>query len=170
MQRRLRQSSLKLIAIFFLALAAVVAQDPTSFLTPDVTRVGERLACRCGTCRNSVATCPMLRCDFSDPMRRRIFQMKRAGMSDDAVVNTMVREQGVVALSSPPATSLGGLLTWIMPAVVLLIGIFVYSLYVRRNRKNPEPLSSFDRAMIDRFQDQIERELDEPPATSATRK
>jgi cytochrome c-type biogenesis protein CcmH/NrfF len=170
LRRRLRQSNLKLIAAFFLALAALVAQDPTSYLTPDVTRVGERLACRCGTCRNTVASCPMLHCEFSDPMRRRIYQMKRAGMSDDAVVNTIVREEGVVALSSPPATSLGGLITWIMPAVVLLIGFFVYSWYVRRNRKEPEPLSSFDRAVIDRFHDQIERELEEPPAARASDK
>jgi cytochrome c-type biogenesis protein CcmH/NrfF len=170
LRRRLRQSNLKLIVAFFLALAALVAQDPTSFLTPDVTRVGERLACRCGTCRNSVATCPMLHCDFSDPMRRRIFQMKRAGMSDDGVVNTIVREQGVVALSSPPATSLGGLVTWMMPGVMLLVGFFVYSFYVRRNRKEPEPLSSFDRAVIDRFQDQIERELDDSPSAGATKK
>jgi cytochrome c-type biogenesis protein CcmH/NrfF len=170
LRRRLRQSNLKLIVAFFLALAALVAEDPTSFLTPDVTRVGERLACRCGTCRNSVATCPMLHCDFSDPLRRRIFQMKRAGMSDDGVVNTIVREQGVVALSSPPATSLGGLVTWMMPGVMLLVGFFVYSFYVRRNRKEPEPLSSFDRAVIDRFQDQIERELDDSPPAGATKK
>lgn len=163
MRLRLRQSNLKLVGAFFVALAALVAQDPTSYLTPDVTRVGERLACRCGTCRNTVATCPMLHCGSSDPMRRRIYEMKRAGMSDDAVVNTIVREEGVVALASPPATSLGGLITWLMPGVMLLIGFLVYSFYVRRNRKQPEPLSSFDRAVIERFQDQIDRELDDSP-------
>jgi cytochrome c-type biogenesis protein CcmH/NrfF len=168
LQPRLQRSNLKLIAAFFVAFAALIAQDPTSYLTPDVTRVGERLACRCGTCRNTVATCPMMRCSSADPMRRRIFEMKRGGMSDDAVVNSIVREEGVVALSSPPASSLGGLITWVMPGIALLIGIFVYSFYVRRNRKAPEPLSSFDRAVIDRFQDQIERELDESPRPNKT--
>lgn len=168
MRPRLQRSNLKLVAAFFLALAAVLAQDPGSYLTPDVTRVGERLACRCGTCRNTVATCPMLRCGSADPMRRRIYEMKRGGMSDDSVVNTIVREEGVVALSSPPASSLGGLITWVTPGIALLIGIFVYSLYLRRNRKAPEPLSSFDRAVIDRFQDQIERELDESPRPGKT--
>lgn len=159
----LRRSNLKLAAAFFIALAASVAQDPTSYLTPDVLRVGDRLACRCGTCRNTVGTCPMLHCSSSDPMRRRIYQMKRAGMSDDAVINSIVREEGVVALSSPPASNLGGLITWIMPAVVLLIGFFIYSFYVRRNKKDPEPLSTYDRAVIDRFRAQIDRELDESP-------
>lgn len=169
MPARLRRLNLKIAAAFFLALAALVAQDPTSYLTPDVMRVGDRLACRCGTCRNTVATCPMLRCDSSDPMRRRIHDLKRAGMSDDAIVNRIVREEGVVALSSPPAGSIGGLITWMMPAVALLIGFFIYSFYVRRNRKQPEPLSSFDRAVMDRFKDQIDRELDdstEPESTS----
>lgn len=170
MRLRLRQSNLKLAAAFLLALVAVVAQDPSSYLTPDVNRVGERLACRCGTCRNTIATCPMLRCGSADPMRRRIYELKRVGMTDDAVVNTIVRQEGAVALASPPATSLGGLITWIMPAVMLLLGFMVYSFYIRRNRKAPEPLSSFDRAVIERFHDQIERELEDPPATGATRK
>jgi len=103
----------------------------------------------------------MLRCSYSDPMRRRIYDMKSHGMSDQAVLSTIVREQGVVALSSPPASSFGGLLTWIAPAVALLIGFFIYSSFVRRHRKAPEPLSPVDQAMLERFRTQIERELDE---------
>ena len=163
MSVRLQRFNLKLFAAFLLALGALVAQDPTSYLTKDVMRVGERLACRCGTCRNTVGNCPMLRCDSAYPMRKRIYEMKQAGMSDDAIVNRIVREEGVVALSSPPASGLGGLITWTMPGVALLIGFFAYWYYVRRNRKEPEPMSSFDRAMIERFQDQIDRELDDAP-------
>jgi cytochrome c-type biogenesis protein CcmH/NrfF len=167
---RLRRSNLKLIAAFLAALGALIAQDLTSYQTPDVLRVGNRLACRCGTCRNTVGTCPMLRCGSADPMRRRIFQMKNAGLSDDAVVNTIVREEGAVALAAPPTGSLGGLITWVMPGIALLIGFLIYSLYVRRNSKEPEPLSSFDRAVIDRFKDQIDTELDDSPERAPTRK
>ena len=38
-------------------------------------------------------------------------------MSDDAIVSTIVREEGIVALSSPPSGSLGGLITWLMPGI-----------------------------------------------------
>ncbi len=161
MPARLRRSNLKLVLAFFVALAALVAQDPTSYLTPDVTRVGDKLACRCGGCRNTVGNCPMLRCSSADPMRRRIHEMKSRGMSDGDIVNTIVREQGIVALSAPPAGSLGGLITWIMPGIALLLGFFVYSTYVRRNRKQPEPLTPLDQATIDRFRSQIDRELGE---------
>jgi cytochrome c-type biogenesis protein CcmH/NrfF len=157
----------KLLAAFFAVIATLVAQDPTSYLTKDVLRVGDRLACRCGTCRNTVGTCPMLRCDSAYPMRQRIYNMKQAGMSDDAIVSRIVREEGVVALSAPPATGFGGVVTWVMPGVALLVGFFIYSFYVRRNRKQPEPLSAGDCAVIDRFQEQIDRELEDSPKPGA---
>jgi cytochrome c-type biogenesis protein CcmH/NrfF len=169
-QRR-RRSNLKLFVAFLIPLAALIAQDPTSYLTPNVLRVGDKLACRCGGCRNTVGNCPMLHCDSADPMRRRIYNMQAKGMSDSAIVSTIVREEGIVALASPPAKGLGPILTWIMPGIALLIGFWIYSLYVRRNRKDPEPLTAVDRAVIDRFHVQIERELGEAaePESSSPR-
>lgn len=161
MLARPRRCSLKLVFAFFAAIAALIAQDPASYLTPSVLKVGDKLACRCGGCRNTVGTCPMLRCSYSDPMRRRIYEMKSRGMSDQAVLGTIVREQGVVALSSPPASSFGGIITWVAPGAALLIGFFIYSSFVRRNSKTPEPLSPGDQAMLERFRAQIDRELDE---------
>ena len=153
----------KLLALFFLAFAVLIAQDPTSYLTPDVMRVGDRLACRCGGCRNTVGNCPMLHCHSADPMRHRIHDMQAHGMGDDEIVNTIVREQGVVALSSPPASGLGGIVTWTMPGMALLIGFFVYTAYVRRNRQEPKELTAADHEAIERFRTQIDRELEEPP-------
>jgi len=166
LRQRLRQSNLKLIGAFFVALAALVAQDPTSYLTPEVTRVGDKLACRCGGCRNTVGNCPMLRCDSADPMRRRIHAMQARGMGDQAIIDSIVREEGIVALASPPGEGFGPVITWVMPGVALIIGFFVYSWYVRRNRKDPEPLSAVDQAVIDRFRAQIDRELDESSANN----
>lgn len=164
MPARLRRCSLKLLFAFFAVIAALIAQDPTSYLTPDVLRVGDRLACRCGGCRNTVGNCPMLHCSSADPLRQRIYGMKTRGMSDDAIVNTIVREQGVVALSSPPAQGFGGMITWLMPGFILLAGFFVYLTFVRRHRKAPAALTAADQAMIDRFRAQIDRELEESPA------
>lgn len=103
----------------------------------------------------------MLHCSSADPLRRRIHQMKAQGSSDDAVVNAIVREEGVVALAAPPTNSVGGFISWMMPALVLIIGFYLYSWYVRRNRKSPEPLTAADQATIERFRAQIDRELDE---------
>jgi cytochrome c-type biogenesis protein CcmH/NrfF len=158
---RLRRWNLKLLAAFLLSFALLLAQDPTSLLTPGVLRVGGRLACRCGTCRNTVRDCPMLRCGYTEPMRAKIKQLQDNGASDDAIINTIVREQGVVALAAPPAEG-WGLFTWLMPGIALLGGFLVYSLWVRRNRREPQTVSEGDRAVLDRFRDQIESELGEP--------
>jgi len=153
----------KLFFAFFLVIAAVVAQDPTSYLTPDVARVGDRLACRCGGCRNTVGNCPMLHCESADPLRHRIHDMKARGSSDNDIVNTIVREQGIVALSSPPSTGLGGIVSWVMPGIVLLIGFFIYWSFVRRNRQDPPALSAADHELIGRYQEQIDQELEDRP-------
>ena len=163
---RLRRCSLKLVFSFFAVLAALVAQDPTSYLTPNVLRVGDRLACRCGTCRNTVGTCPMLHCSSASPLRQRIHDMKAQGASDDKIVSTIVREEGVVALAAPPSDSFGGVITWMMPAIALILGFYIYSWYVRRNRRAPVPISALEQANIDRFQAQMDRELEEAPERS----
>jgi cytochrome c-type biogenesis protein CcmH/NrfF len=150
----------KLVAAFLLAIGTLVAQDPTSYMSPNVLRVGEKLSCRCGGCRNTVGNCPMLHCEFSDPMRRRIASMQARGRSDSDIINAVVREQGVVALSTPPSEG-WGLFTWVMPGIAALIGFFIYSAYVKRNRKAPEPVSAADEAVLRRFQDQIDDELSE---------
>jgi cytochrome c-type biogenesis protein CcmH/NrfF len=110
----------------------------------------------------------MLHCGSADPMRRRIHEMKSRGLSDDAVVSTIVREEGIVALSSPPAAGFA-LITWIVPPIVLLMGFFVYSWYVRRNRQEPKPLSQADVAVMDRFRAQIERDFEDPTKNGADR-
>lgn len=164
MPRRLPRYSPKLAVAFFLALAALVAQDPTEYLTPNVLRVGEKLACRCGGCRNTVGNCPMLHCESADPMRRRIAKLQSQGMPDDAVVASIVKQEGIVALASPPGTGFG-LFTWVMPGIALLIGFFFYSRWVRRNRQQPVPVTAADQAIMDRYRAQMDRELEDPPAS-----
>lgn len=153
--------SLKLLLAFFAVLGALIAQDSTSYLTSDVIRVGGKLACRCGGCRNTVGDCPMLRCSSADPMRHRIYSMKQKGLSDEAIVNDIVREEGIVALASPPAKGLGPIVTWIMPGIALLIGLWIWSAFVRRHRKAPEPLTPTDESLIARYRGQMERELED---------
>jgi cytochrome c-type biogenesis protein CcmH/NrfF len=158
-----RQFSLSFALAFFGILTAVYAQEITSYFSPDVKRVGQRLACRCGGCRNTVGDCPMIHCSSSDPKRRQIYEMKQKGLSDDAIVSAIVREEGIVALSSPPPHGLGPIITWIGPGIALLLGFGVYSWYVRHNRKEPAVLLPADQAVLDRFQSQIDRELDDAP-------
>jgi len=158
--RFVRTGNKGLAAAFLLSLSFLVAQDPTSFMTADVARVGARLSCRCGGCRNTVGDCPMIRCHFADPMRRRVHDMQKAGMTDDEIVRDIVREEGIVALSSPPTTG-WGLFTWLMPFFAIGIGLWVYTLWVRRNRQPAVEVHPVDTALLDRFRDQIEAESED---------
>lgn len=96
-------------------------------------------------------------------MRQRIAKMQDRGMSDDAIISTIVREDGIAALAAPPAEGFGGILTWTMPAVALAIGFLIYSWYVRKHRVVAAPMTPQDEAVIERYRLQIERELGEPP-------
>jgi cytochrome c-type biogenesis protein CcmH len=160
----LKRSSLKLAGLFLATLAILIAQDSTSYLTPDVTRVGGRLACRCGGCRNTVGDCPMLHCGSADPMRHKIYDLKQAGLSDDAIVSQVVREEGIVALATPPTEGIWPIVTWVMPGLALLLGFFIYSRWVRRNQQTPAPLSPVDEATLNRFRQQIDSELEDEPS------
>jgi cytochrome c-type biogenesis protein CcmH/NrfF len=160
----LQRCNLKLLAAFLLSFVCILAQDPTSLLTPGVMRVGAKLACRCGSCRNTVQDCPMLRCGYTEPMRQRIKGMQEQGATDQNIIETIVREQGVVALSAPPAEG-WGLFTWVMPGIALLIGFGIYSAWVKRNHQEPkEEINAADRDILARFGDQIESELGDEDA------
>lgn len=156
MQQRLRRCSLKLAVAFAIALTGLWAQDLTNYLTPSVARVGMRLACRCGGCRMTVGNCPMVGCGYTDPMRRRIFDMQAKGMNDNAIVAAIVKEQGVIALAGQQPLSW---IAWAMPPIVLLLGFGIWTAYVRRNRAQPAALTPADEALLERFHNQISREL-----------
>jgi len=81
--------------------------------------------------------------------------MQSKGMSDDAIVGAFVQEEGVVALSSPPSESFGGLVTWLMPGFVLLIGFYIYMRFVRGNRQAPAPMSAEDKALLERYRGRL---------------
>lgn len=167
-----RQFSIKLVFVFACTIIPLWAQEaaPESYLTPEVARVGNRLACRCGTCRNTVGDCAMLHCGYCSPKRQQIFEMKKHGMSDDQIVNTFVKDEGIVTLASPPTHGVGPIITWIGPGIALLLGFGVYSWYVRRNQKEPAPLMPVDQAVLDRFRAQIDSELDDSPLSSGPAK
>lgn len=103
----------------------------------------------------------MLKCESADPMRHRIYDMQKAGMPDDAIVSQIVQQEGIVALAQPPGEGVWPIVTWVMPGIALLIGFFIYSAWVKRNKQEPVPLSDVDKATLERFKSQIDRELED---------
>ena len=139
----------------FLLLAAIcLGQSGVDVFGPEVRRVGGRLACLCKTCVETVGACPMLQCHYSSPGRVRITQMSKAGMTDDQIVNTFVKENGLQALSVPPAEGFNALI-WIMPWVAGALGLGAIAWYVRRHSK-PRPLEELPAGAMAKFHSDLD--------------
>jgi cytochrome c-type biogenesis protein CcmH len=156
---RLLKSSIT-AAVFVATLS--LAQTSTTLLTPAVKRVGVRLACLCGACKNTVADCPMLQCEYSHPARQKIAAMLQQGMSDDAIVKSFVDQQGMQALAVPPNQGFNSLV-WIMPWVAVGLGLVAVWLFIRRYSSRKAVVATspqIDPVVLDRYRENIEKDLE----------
>lgn len=125
---------------------------------PEVRRVGDRLACLCGSCKNTVATCQMLGCHYTAPARQQISAMAQAGKSDDEIVAEFVKREGQRALAAPAAEGFG-LTAWLAPPLAALAGIGVIAWFIRRNRKPAQPAPEMTEGDMAKYHQAAEREL-----------
>lgn len=130
MRRLPRTFALLLLAGLCLAQSASIMTDP------DVRRVGLKLACLCGSCKNTVGDCQMIGCSYASAARLRIQQMKAAGATDEEIVAKFVEKEGIRALAVPPAEGFH-LTAWIMPVVALLAGLAAVYAYIRYYYRRP---------------------------------
>lgn len=151
-------------ALLLLALSAVcVPQTSSRYATPEIRRVGDKLACKCGSCNNTIATCQMLGCGYMTPARERIAAMQAKGASDQQIVDSFVKEMGLAALAVPPAEGFH-LLGWIMPFIAILFGLGAILIYWKRFRKpvdEPALAGGPTRKIDESYRQRIERELEE---------
>ncbi len=149
---------LKSSLLVFVAAALCLAQSEADLVTPQIRRVGDKLACLCTSCKNTVATCQMLRCGYTHPARQKIAALQLAGKGDQEIIDGFVKERGLRALAVPPAEGFNRL-AWIMPFATIGFGLFGIWLYIKRFRKpipapvvqGPDPLG--------RFREEIEKDL-----------
>jgi cytochrome c-type biogenesis protein CcmH/NrfF len=141
-----------------LLLAALcVGQVSSELVTPEIRRVGGRLACLCGSCKNSVGDCAMLGCHYSKPAREKIKAMQAAGAADDRIVDDFVKTEGLRALVVPPAEGFNAL-AWIMPFLMIGIGLASIWWFIRRFSK-PAAAPALDPGLLERYQATIEKDL-----------
>src|SRR3977135_3917999 len=104
-------------SLLILTLAAVcLPQTATQLVTPEIRRVGDKLACKCALRNNTVATCQMLECHYSLPARQKIAARQTEGEADEIILASFVKESGISALASPPAEGFN-ILGYLMPII-----------------------------------------------------
>lgn len=140
-------------------MAGLSIAQTGDMVQPEVRRVGDRLACLCGSCKNTVATCQMLGCHYTAPARAKITAMAKAGVSDDAIVDSFVKAEGKKALAAPAAEGFG-LAAWLATPMVALAGLGFIGWFIRRSKK---PVVSaapdLSEADVAKYQQAAEREL-----------
>lgn len=156
---RLR-SNLAIIAAALVLAAVTLAQSSSALLTPEIRRVGGRLACLCGTCNNTVGDCPMLECHYTKPMRENIAAMQKLGMGDDEIVNKIVKDKGFQALAAPPEQGFH-LLAWVMPWIAVSLGFVAIWFFIRyMSRKNATAsVPELDPEVLSRYRENIEKDM-----------
>jgi cytochrome c-type biogenesis protein CcmH len=149
-------------SLLIVALAAVsMAQTATTPLAnARVRRLGDQLMCLCG-CGATVTSCNMLGCSHSKPARERLLAMVNAGASDQAILDSFVKDYGLQILVRPPAQGFN-LLGYAMPFVGIALGLAFVWWMIRRFRKpvatpaGPE----LDDATFAGYQAEIEKDLE----------
>ena len=132
-----------------LATALCLAQTGSELISPDIKRVGMKLACLCGTCKNTVGDCAMLECHYSKPRRTEIAAMLGEKKTDEQIIQATVDQFGRQALAVPPMEGFH-LLAWTMPYAFAGLGLGVIVWYVRRQMKRrPAALPEVDPAVLD---------------------
>ncbi len=156
---RVNQLRLKTSLLVVFAAALCLGQNSAYMLSPDARRVGEKLACLCGVCNNSVSTCTMLGCHYSAPGREKIVAMQKAGSDDKTIIDFFVKREGIRALSSPPAEGFS-LLSWVMPFVMILMGLTAIGWWIQRSRK-PIPMPELPEGSISKVRESFSGEMAE---------
>jgi len=149
---------MKWLRISFVALATAllaVAQTASDLESPAVNRVGARLLCSCGCKTNLNCRMEPYPCGVCRQAKVRIFKMQQAGMSDQAIIDAFVKENGPDVLAVPPGR-IGTMLSY----SALVVGLLLIYWFIRRYRKPAVTgVSAQDDENLARYRDQIEKDI-----------
>ena len=99
--------------------------------------LGHRMMCTCG-CGQILLECNHVGCQSSDKMRDQLMAALDKGDNDDLILQGFVQQYGPTVIAAPTATGFNRI-AWIMPFVVLALGI-AFAVHIVRSWKNrPTP-------------------------------
>jgi cytochrome c-type biogenesis protein CcmH/NrfF len=148
----LKWSSSTALALALIVGSAAEAQMASKNQKVDVLRVGSRLACQCGGCSDTVATCSMYGC-WSHSAKEKIAKMQSAGVSDSGIIDDFVKAYGKGIYRGAPNT-----FGWLVPYLILALGAAAVIMFVRHARRRPKPALVMDPRLA-QYNEQIDKEL-----------
>src|ERR1700757_3573948 len=128
-----------------------------------VNDLGHRMMCVCG-CNQILLECNHVGCSYSDRMRAELVAAVDRGDNDDLTLQGFVQKYGTTVMAAPTKTGCNRV-AWIMPYLVLVIGLAMVTLIVRAWRSRPLVLPAgavapVHGAELEHFRDQARKETE----------
>lgn len=135
---------------------ALLAQSPPAPNEDAFRRISDKLICQCG-CNYGLTNCPHLQCPSAPVLRAKIREKLAAGQSEPQILEAMVAEFGPAILAAPPAEGFN-LTAWVMPFVVLALGLGLVYFVARRWLARRKPAAP-DPYLLERYRADLEKEM-----------
>jgi cytochrome c-type biogenesis protein CcmH/NrfF len=117
-----------LLAVLILAAAGGVASDSANGARFD--KLGHRIMCGCG-CNQLLGECNHFGCPASPDMRTQLMASIQRGDDDTTIFHAFESQYGPTVLAAPMFTRFNHV-AWVMPPLVLLLGIGLVIIVVRK--------------------------------------
>ena len=125
--------------------------------------LGHKVMCVC-SCNQVLLECNHVGCAYSDRMRGELASYVDRGDSDDLTLQALVQKYGPTVLIAPTTTGFNRV-AWVMPYLVLVLGLTTVVLIVRTWRTRPQiiPASGGERvgnAELERYREQARKDTE----------
>jgi len=122
--------------------------------------IGHRLMCVCG-CKQILLECNHVGCQYSDRMRGELMAALDRGDSDDLAQQAFVQKYGPAVIAAPTATGFNRV-AWVMPFLVLVLGIVTTVLVARTWKARPKPVRTDEskEAELERYRNQARKDTE----------
>src|SRR5947209_11576764 len=151
---RFRRCATAVVTIAFAVSLLGASGDQARF-----SDLGHRMTCVCG-CNQILLECNHVGCTYSDRMREQLMSVVQKDSSDDAVLQSFVREYGVTVLAAPTGRGFDRM-AWIMPFAVFFAGSFTAAMVIRNwKERHPVPATAGTPPTLDHYREQARKETE----------
>src|SRR5579872_982810 len=161
-QEELRGFSRKAFSFAFLSIAILTLLGADSG-PARVNDLGHRMMCVCG-CNQILLECNHVGCAYSDRMRAELIAAVDRGDNDDMTLQGFVQKYGTTVMAAPTKAGFNRV-AWIMPYLVLVLGLVMVTVIVRAWRSRPLVLpvgavAAVHGAELEHFRDQARKDTE----------
>jgi cytochrome c-type biogenesis protein CcmH/NrfF len=147
----------------FLLTLAVFALLGAGDESARVNDLGHRMMCVC-SCNQILLECNHVGCAYSDRMRSELVAAVDRGDNDDLTLQGFVQKYGPTVMAAPTKTGFNRV-AWVMPYLVLVLGLTMVTLIVRAWRSRPLVLpvgavAAVHGAELEHFRDQARKDTE----------